>query len=817
MKDRICLGSRESRLAVIQTELVRDAIKKEFPEMDLSIRTMKTEGDRILNRSLDKIGGKGLFVKELDRALTEGRTDLSVHSLKDVPMELPEDLPLVAFSRREDPRDVLVLPEGETKLDFSKPVGCSSRRRMIQFKKLYPQATFRMIRGNVLTRLSKVDSGEYAGTILAAAGLKRLGLEDRISRYFSVEEMIPAAGQGILAVQGRAGEDDSFLSAFHDPMSAACAKAERAFVRGIGGDCSSPIAAYASVEKEELTLHGIYQEEQNGKLYEGRIRGKLQEGDRLGQALARRLLEEIRRDLEEKKTSAGKVWLVGAGPGDPGLLTIKGREVLKEAQVVVYDALAGEEILGMIPEGAEAINAGKRSSHHRMPQEEISELLARKAKEGKRVVRLKGGDPFLFGRGGEELEVLVRENVPYEVVPGVTSALAVPAYQGIPVTHRDYCSSVHIITGHKRAGEAYDIDFEALVRTGGTLVFLMGAAALGEICQGLIRGGMDPGMPAAFLSQGTRAAQERIVADVGTLPDKVFQNPVRTPAIIVVGEVCRLAERFAWVEKLPLGGVKVLVTRPRELAGTVSDRLRGLGAEVLELPAIRTVRRPENPKLDQALSDLASYDWLVFTSPTGVRLFFQELKDRRMDLRSLGQAKIAVIGSGSEKELEKYGLYADLVPQVYDGAHLGRELAERCRPGEKVLIPRAAMGTRELTQALEAEKGIEIFDIPLYDTFYGEEPSGETGYHPDLPGILEKGDADYVVFTSASTVKGFAAAAGNADLRAVKAICIGAQTRAAAEACKMQTWTAKKATIDSLIERLIEVHKKRDVLDIAGK
>ena len=170
-----------------------------------------------------------------------------------------------------------------------------------------------------------------------------------------------------------------------------------------------------------------------------------------------------------------------------------------------------------------------------------------------------------------------------------------------------------------------------------------------------------------------------------------------------------------------------------------------------------------------------------------------------------------------EKELEKYGLYADLVPQVYDGAHLGRELAERCRPGEKVLIPRAAMGTRELTQALEAEKGIEIFDIPLYDTFYGEEPSGETGYHPDLPGILEKGDADYVVFTSASTVKGFAAAAGNADLRAVKAICIGAQTRAAAEACKMQTWTAKKATIDSLIEKLIEVHKKRDVLDIAGK
>lgn len=805
MKDKICMGSRESRLAVIQTELVRDAVKERFPEKEISILTMKTTGDRILDKSLDKIGGKGLFVKELDRALTQGITDLSVHSLKDVPMELPDQLPLVAFSKREDPRDVLVLPKGQSEPDFTKPVGCSSRRRMIQLKKLYPQAEFKMIRGNVLTRLSKVDSGEYAGTILAAAGLKRLGLEERISRYFSPEEMIPAAGQGILAVQGRAGEDYSFLEDFNDKDAEACARAERAFVRGIGGSCSSPIAAYAQVQENTLMLHGLYQEEKTGRIYEGRMQGPSEAGEKIGAALAEKIQGEIRRDLEEKRKQ-GKVWLVGAGPGDPGLFTVKGQEVLRKAQVVVYDALVGDGVLSMIPQEAERINVGKRSSHHLMPQEEISRLLAEKAGEGKRVVRLKGGDPFLFGRGGEELEVLTEAGIPYEVVPGVTSALAVPAYQGIPVTHRDFCSSVHIITGHKREGQEYDIDFEALVRTRGTLVFLMGAASLAAICRGLIEAGMDPKMPAAFLSRGTRASQERIVADVSSLPEKVLKGNVKTPAIIVVGEVCRLADRFAWVEKLPLGGAKVLVTRPKELAGTTSGRLRELGAEVLELPAIRTVRRKENPQLEDALSRLADWDWIVFTSPTGVRLFFEELKERRIDVRKLGKARIAVIGSGSERELEKYGLYGDLIPEVYDGEHLGKALAPLCRAGEKVLIPRAAIGNRELTETLEKVEGLEVSDIPLYDTVYGEEALGEAGTYPDLRQVLEKGELDYAVFTSASTVRGFAAAAGKADYARVKAICIGAQTRAAADALGMETWVADKATIDSLIQKLTEVH-----------
>ncbi len=245
MISKITIGSRESRLAVIQSEMVQRYIQEHCPGMPVEILTMKTTGDKILNQSLEKIGGKGLFVKELDAALLDGRSDLSVHSLKDVPMDLPDELPLIAFSAREDVRDALILPDGVKKLDFSKPVGCSSRRRMLQFAQLYPQATFAPIRGNVQTRLKKLDGGEYSATILAAAGLKRLGLEYRVSRYFTTEEMIPAAGQGILAVQGRAGEDYSYLDSYSDEEAAVCAQAERAFVRALGGNCSTPVAAYA--------------------------------------------------------------------------------------------------------------------------------------------------------------------------------------------------------------------------------------------------------------------------------------------------------------------------------------------------------------------------------------------------------------------------------------------------------------------------------------------------------------------------------------------------------------------------------------------
>ncbi len=298
---KICIGSRESRLAVIQTEMVRDFIREHHPEIQTEILTMKTTGDRILDRTLDQAGGKGLFVKELDRALLEKRSDLSVHSLKDMPMELSGELPLVAFSKREDARDVLVLPKGQTEPDFRKPIGCSSKRRILQLKELFPQAAFAPVRGNVLTRLSKLDSGKYSALVLAAAGMKRLGMEERISRYFEPEEMIPAAGQGILGVQGRKGEDYGFLAQFNDAGAAYASVCERAFVRALDGGCSSPVAAYASVRGEEIVLAGLYYHEESGGYLKGTAQGKRADAEKIGIALARRLKKEY----EEKRQREG--------------------------------------------------------------------------------------------------------------------------------------------------------------------------------------------------------------------------------------------------------------------------------------------------------------------------------------------------------------------------------------------------------------------------------------------------------------------------------------------------------------------------------
>ncbi|MFV0527683.1 MAG: uroporphyrinogen-III C-methyltransferase [Lachnospiraceae bacterium] len=500
----------------------------------------------------------------------------------------------------------------------------------------------------------------------------------------------------------------------------------------------------------------------------------------------------------------GKVWLVGAGPGDAGLFTIKGRDVLEQAEVVVYDSLVGQGILAMIPEHAKAVNVGKRSNNHTMPQEEINQLLVREAQAGAKVVRLKGGDPFLFGRGGEELELLQEAGIPYEVVPGITSPLAVPAYNGIPVTHRDYCSSMHIITGHKRAGASYDIDFEALIKTRGTLVFLMGISALADIQKGLLDAGIAPDMPAAVLQQGTTAGQKRIVSTVADIVRRVQEEGIETPAIIVVGRVCELADKFAWYEKLPLAGYKVVVTRPRQLISRMAHSLREQGAEVIELPAIRTQALLDQSRLQEAIAHIAGYQWIVFTSPTGVRVFFEELNKLRKDVRTLAALKIAVVGEGTRKEVEKYGLLVDFIPSVYDGTHLGAELAAICDPQDHILIPRASLGNEELVEELQKKVQGAIDDIATYETIY---------YSSDIideKDAFENGKVDCAVFTSASTVRGFAEATKGLDYSKVHAACIGRQTQEAADAYGMKTFVAEKATIESVVKLVAEMKQKKD-------
>lgn len=796
MNRKIKFGSRESRLAVIQTEMVMRAVCEAHPELETELVAMKTTGDKILDRTLDRVGGKGLFVKELDQALLEERADVTVHSLKDVPMQLDKRLPLVAYSRREDARDALVLPQGKTELDPSLPIGCSSLRRRVQLQKVFPDMRFQSIRGNVQTRLAKLDGGAYSALVLAGAGLRRLGLEGRIHRYFSVEECIPACGQGIIAVQAHQDTDVCFLKEFNCEASAQAAAAERAFVRELDGGCSSPVAAHARVADGKILLTGLYYDMITGKTETGSLEGECDQAEKLGIRLAR--------ELSGKAKQRGKVYLVGSGPSDVGLFTLRGKQLLQEADVVVYDALAGRDILDLIPADTRRIDVGKHAGNHPVPQDEINRILLREAQQGNKVVRLKGGDPFMFGRGGEELELLIEAGIPYEIVPGVTSAVAVPAYAGIPVTHRDCCSSVHIITGHTKKSPGARIDYEALVRLDGTLVFLMGVGALEEICRSLVEAGMPMDMPAAILERGTTAVQRRVVATVATLPERARAAAIQTPAIIVVGHVCALADRFAWAEKRPLGGVRVVVTRPRTLASRMTEMLRSYGAQVVELPCIVTEPVEPNEPLDDALDRIKEYGWMVFTSPSGVALFFAYLRRTRRDIRALGDVKLAAIGSATARRLAENGLVCALVPQEYNAKALGASLGTAAK-GEKVLLVRAREGTADLTAALD-QAGVGYDDIALYETKFASENAGRVAQ------MLDEGRAaDYIAFTSASTVKGFVGALeGKVDFTKVKAVCIGQSTKAAAEEYGMQTYTAEKATIESMAECMIQMHRFTD-------
>ncbi|MBR0399744.1 MAG: hydroxymethylbilane synthase [Mogibacterium sp.] len=805
----IKVGSRASRLAVIQSELVMERIERAFPGIRTELVTMKTTGDRILDKTLDKIGGKGLFVRELDEALRTGACDICVHSLKDLPRDIDEAIPLAALSEREDARDVLILPEGRIEPDPALPIGTSSLRRRLQIEKLYPGVETAPVRGNVETRLKKLDEGMYSGLVMAAAGIKRLGLEHRISRYFGPDEMIPAPCQGILGIQARQTDDAvmEILKSISVRESELCAAAERAFVSRIGADCGSPDTAYSWIDGDIMDIVGMRYDEGSGQMIRASLRSSVRDRDDAA-ALGTELAERLMKSAENK----GKVWLVGAGPGDCTLMTIKGMEVLSKADVVIYDALIGDSILSMMPERAELIYAGKRSGVHTLKQDEINEALLDKALQGLNVVRLKGGDPFLFGRGGEEVELLIKNGIPYEIVPGVTSAFAVPAYAGIPVTHRDYCSSVHVITGHRRkpadkhqcsgdtAPPLYDIDFASLVKSGGTLVFLMGVSSLRFIVKGLLDAGMDPDTPAAIVEKGTTSEQRTVSASLSELPDEAERAKVRMPAVIVIGRVASLADSLSWRADLPLAGVRAVVTRPKELSSGLAARLRAKGAEVIELPVIGIEPIADNAALDEAIVRLreGSYEWIVFTSPSGVKVFLEALM-KECDLRALAGCKIAVIGRGSERELIRYGIRPDMIPSVYDGETLGKELAKLLRSGDRILIPRARIGNRALTAELEASDAadIEISDIASYETVYKKPEWFDAG-------AVFANDNTYAVFTSASTVRGFVNACPDMDMSCVNAVCIGRQTAAEASKHGMRVYISAEATLESLVQRLEE-------------
>ena len=501
---------------------------------------------------------------------------------------------------------------------------------------------------------------------------------------------------------------------------------------------------------------------------------------------------------------AGKVYLVGAGPGDPGLISQKGLECLTKADVVIYDRLLDERLLDSTPAEAEKIYVGKASSGHTKEQTEINQLLIEKAKEGKIVVRLKGGDPFVLGRGGEEAEALAENDIPFEVVPGVSSAVAVPGYAGIPVTHRGLASSFAVITGHEDPSKvSSSIAWEKLASGVDTLVFLMGMKNLPEIVAELMKHGRSPDTPIAVITDGTRPQQTTLVSSLKNVVAKVKEHRLGPPAVIVVGEVVRLREKMRWFDNRPLFGKRILVTRARHQASTLSRLLSERGAQPVELPAIEIQHVTDTVKLDRAISNLPRYHWIIFTSVNGVEAFFVRLHTLKLDARALHGLKVGAIGPATAKSLEQKGIAPDYCPTTYTSEGLIAGLRSLNIAGQRFLLPRADIADKQLAEEIAALGG-EAHEVAVYKTVPAANAISE------VKKLIVFGKVDVITFTSSSTVSNLIAALGDeAVTNSVKVACIGPKTADAATKAGLKVdIVASEHTIPGLVAAIEEYFRK---------
>lgn len=447
--------------------------------------------------------------------------------------------------------------------------------------------------------------------------------------------------------------------------------------------------------------------------------------------------------------TAGTVYLIGAGPGDPSLITVKGVDCIGRADVVVYDYLASPALLSHAKRDAELIYVGKKGGDHTLPQEGINALIVEKAKAGHAVARLKGGDPFIFGRGGEEAEVLIAAGVPFEVVPGVTAAIGASAYAGIPLTHRDYTSNVAFVTGHEDPNKAESsIDWQALAKGIGTLVFFMGVKNLPTIAGNLLSQGKAADTPVAVIRWGTTPKQRTVTGTLATIVDVVRQAGIKAPAIIIVGGVVNLRQTMQWFENRPLLGRRIVVTRARAQASALVHQLTELGAECIVCPTIQVVPPPDWTPLDNAIEKLKQYGWIVFTSVNGVDYFFKRLTQKGLDCRCLGHVNTATIGPATEERLREWGLNSDIVPASYRAESVVAAFANTPLKGVNILLPRA-MEARSVLPVELTRMGASVDEVTAYETI--QDVSGAT----DLIARLSERSIDMVTFTSSSTVKNF--------------------------------------------------------------
>ncbi len=499
----------------------------------------------------------------------------------------------------------------------------------------------------------------------------------------------------------------------------------------------------------------------------------------------------------------GKVYLVGGGPGDAGLLTLKGAECLRAADCVVYDALANSGFLDLAPEKAKKIYVGKRGAVHALEQEEINSLLVRLARRGGTVVRLKGGDPFIFGRGGEEARELAASKIPFEIVPGVSSAVAAPAYAGIPVTDRSFAPMVTFVTGHMKKDGELNLPWTSLASGGGTLVFLMSVSSLHIITSKLIAAGLSGATPAAIVSNGTTPRQVSLSGRLSDIAELTRKAGIKAPAVVVVGGVAGLREELAWFEKRPLFGKKIVVTRSREQASALAQKLSALGAEVIIFPSIKVKPLKSFTALDREINCLGGYNWVIFTSVNGVEVFFNRLKKLGLDTRRFGGAKVAAIGPATAESLRAKGIEADIVPEKYISEEILKALGKV--KGQKILLPRAAAARDALHTGLK-RAGALVTEIPTYNTL------PDRGNLAELRCLLREGAVSLITFTSSSTVAGFLESFKGAGKKLLKGVTIGSIGPITSGALKTRgfkpDFEAALYTIPGLVEAALGYFKK---------
>lgn len=720
------IGSRGSRLALIQTKYVQDKLAKAYPEHSFEIEVIKTKGDKIQNKPLDKIGGKGLFVKEIEEKIISGEIHMGVHSMKDMPSTPAKGLVFTKAWKREDPRDVLILRTAQNLSQLRKGavIGTGSKRRAFQLLKQRPDLKIVNIRGNVDTRLRKLQEQELDGIVLAAAGLKRLGMKDVITQYLEPEEIISAPAQGVLALEVREDQKElqQMLDVFSDEETIVEVCAERNFLEQMGGSCHTPAGARCQKTNEGYQLDAMFGNEDGSKQAYTKVYGTDPE------ILAKTAVKNIKKQL------AGTVYLIGAGPGDPGLITVKGMEILKKADCVIYDRLIPQELLDETKDGCECIYVGKENHHHTMKQEQINELLAKKALEYDLIVRLKGGDPFVFGRGGEEAIYLADQEVHCEVIPGISSCIAAAELAGIPVTHRGISKGFRVVTAHDRRNQLSDLNFASMARSEETLVFLMGLSKLEEITTNLLKHGMNENTPVAVISNAASTKQKTCAATLNTIKEKADQEKLSSPAVIIVGDVVKLQKEIQRTEDTTYHLVTKVGRKPSKLAQILKDHgYKSKEFQTGEISYTNDVISKE---------ELEKVTHLIFTSRYGVHGFMRQMKASNLDLRNLFDKKMVVVGKKTKDILMEYGIVADLMPEEAGEINLCKLMKQEVNEGDVIWYCKGTSGGKMLQETLASI--CQIKEKIMYENY---------PVHSDE--IPEIKDIKSISFTCASSVRRF--------------------------------------------------------------